>query len=292
MKAGDIEILKLISEYEKTMDFSQRGTELGWSWRDVRVQPAVLTRLYLEGLIDCPFKSNSYTGYLLSESGKKLLEAEETSPESQAEISTELELPEDVVRTIIKIERPVHLLFTGVPASAKTMFLMELARLGAPYVLGSQASRAGIAEVLFDSKPRILLVDEIDRIGSKDISVLLSLMATGMVSEAKHNKRRKVRLDTRVFAASNTLNLAPEVLSRFLVLEFPHYHVDDFMRVAVNILVKQEGIDRELASYIARKVWQGTIRFPDPRQAVRIARLASTREEVDKIIDLLKRYSS
>ena len=69
------------------------------------------------------------------------------------------------------------------------MFLMELARLGAPYVLGSQASRAGIAELLFTTEPRILLVDEIDRIGTRDISVLLSLMATGIVSETKHGKR-------------------------------------------------------------------------------------------------------
>ena len=303
MKAGDIEVLRQIADYEKTMDFSQRGTELGWSWRDVRMQPAVLTRLYLEGLIDCPFKSNSYTGYLLSEAGKQLLEAEEITLSPSAEESAGLELPadlfeiiegyyeiKDVVRTIIKIKRPVHLLFTGVPASAKTMFLMELARLGAPYVLGSQASRAGIAQVLLDTKPRILLVDEIDRIGSKDISVLLSLMATGIVSETKHNKRREVRLDTRVFAASNTLNLAPEVLSRFMVLEFARYQVDDFMRVAVNILIKQEGIDRELASYIALKVWQGAGRYPDPRQAVRIARLANTKEEVDKVFNLLKRY--
>lgn len=303
MKAGDIEILKQIADYEKAIDFSQKGSELGWSWRDVRVQPAVLTRLYLEGLLDCPFKSNSYTGYLLSENGKQLLRAEEPTLDVQAKESANLELPDDLfeviegyddikdlVRMVIQNEKPVHLLFTGVPASAKTMFLMELSRLGAPYILGSQASRAGITEVLFETEPGILLLDEIDRIGSKDISVLLSLMATGIVSETKWGKRREARLDTRVFAASNTLRLAPELLSRFMILEFGPYSRDDFIRVAVNMLIRQEGTSQELALYIAARVWQGTGKAPDPRQAVRIARLARTEEEVTKVFKLLERY--
>lgn len=303
MKDGDIEMLKRIAEYEKTVDFSQRGTELGWSWRDVRISPAVLTRFYLEGVLDCPFKSNSYTGYRLSDEGKRLLQTEEAVQTTVAADSGQPELPDDLfeiieghddikdlVCAVIKSEKPVHLLFTGVPASAKTMFLMELARLGAPYVLGSQASRAGVVEVLFDTEPRILLVDEIDRIGTKDISVLLSLMATGIVSETKHSKRREVRLNTRVFAASNTTKMAPELLSRFMIIGFGPYDADDFLRVAVNVLVRQEGADRELAAYIAHKVWQGAARFPDPRQAVRIARLAKTKEEVDKVLGLLHKY--
>jgi Holliday junction DNA helicase RuvB len=170
------------------------------------------------------------------------------------------------------------------------MFLMELSRLGAPYILGSQASRAGISQVLLDIEPGILLVDEIDRIGSKDISVLLSLMATGIVSETKWGRKREVRLDTRVFAAANTTKLPPELLSRFMVLEFKPYSLDDFMEVAVSIMVREERVERDLGTYIARRVWQEATRFPDPRQAVRIARLAASKEEVDRVFDLLKRY--
>ena len=58
--------LQQIAEYEKTLDFSKEGMNLGWSWRDVRIQPAVLNRFFLEGYLENPFKSNSYTGYLLS----------------------------------------------------------------------------------------------------------------------------------------------------------------------------------------------------------------------------------
>ena len=305
MKHGDIEILRQIDEHEKTIDWTKEGADLGWEWRDVRIQPATLTRLFLEGLLDCPFKSNSYTGYRLSETGKQVLSAGEQAAAIVQTLEPEVEVPpdlfdiiegyhdiKDLILTVLASEKPVHLLFAGVPASAKTMFLMELARLGAPYILGSQSSRAGIAEVLFDMEPEILVVDEIDRIGDKDISILLSLMATGIVSQTKHNNRREVKLRTKVFAASNTLKLSRELLSRFLVLEFKPYSMSDFLTVATNVLVRQEGTDVELARYIAEKVWQKSPRFPDPRQAVRVARLAKTREGVDKFFDLLNRYSS
>lgn len=304
MKEDDLEILKEIAELEKTWPFSIPGGELGWSFRDVRKQPAVLNRLFLEGLLDNPFKSNSYTGYRLSELGKRVIEAGEEPAVPEME-THELEVPGDIFDVIegyddikqltgvaLKCEKPVHLLFSGVPASAKTMFLMELARIGAPYILGSQASRAGIAEVLFDTQPQVLLVDEIDRIGTKDISVLLSLMATGIVSETKHGKQRSVTLDTRVFAACNTLRLAPELLSRFMVLEFKPYSLNDFLTVATNVLVKQESTPPELAAYIAQRTWQFSSRFPDPRQAVRVARLAKTKEEADSVFELLHRYGA
>jgi Holliday junction DNA helicase RuvB len=301
MKEGDLEILKEIAELEKTWPFSTPGGELGWSYRDVRKQPAVLNRLFLEGLLDCPFKSNSYTGYQLSELGKRVVETGEEPVVPELEVR-EIEVPDDLFDVIegyddikqlisvaLRSEKPVHLLFAGVPASAKTMFLMELSRLGAPYILGSQASRAGIADLLFDTQPQIMLVDEIDRIGTKDISVLLSLTATGIVSETKHGKQRSTTLDTRVFAACNSLRLAPELLSRFMVLEFKPYTLNDFLTVATNVLVKQEETDNELASYIARRVWERSQRFPDPREAVRIARLAKNKEEVDSVFELLRR---
>ncbi|MDD5511459.1 MAG: AAA family ATPase [Dehalococcoidales bacterium] len=304
MKEGDLDLLKQIAEHEVTIDWSKPGADLGWEWSDVRIQPATLTRLFLEGLLDNPYRSNSCTGYRLSEKGKQVFAAGEAMVEPAYE-PNELEVPDDLfsviegyqelkdlVRTVLKSDKPVHLLFTGVPASAKTMFLMELARLGAPYVLGSQATRSGMADLLFSTEPRILLVDEIDRIGTRDISVLLSLMATGIVSETKHGKRRSSNLDTKVFAASNTLRMPLELLSRFMVLEFKPYSLDEFLTVATNVLVKQEGILPDLAVYIVRRTWQLAARFPDPRQAVRVARLAKTRVEVDGVFELLERYGA
>ena len=301
MKEGDLELLHEIAQFEDTHDMNDYKT--GWSWRHVRVWPATLNRLFKDGYLENVFSSNSYTGYRLSEmGGAAIASAKEKTAETPRD--AKLVLPDDLfgviegyedikalVRQVLNSEKPVHILFTGVPSSAKTMFLLELARCGASYVLGSQSTKAGIADLLFDTEPEILLVDEIDRIGTKDIAVLLSLTQTGIVSETKMGKRREIGLKTKVFAASNTLKMAPELLSRFMVLRFKPYSREDFLVVASNLLRKRENVDGDLATYIAERVWSRSQRFPDPREAVRVARLARTREEVDSLQQVIMRYS-
>lgn len=304
MKEGDLELLSQIAEFEKNLDMSRPGAELGWSWRDVRIWPAILNRLFLEGVLNCPFKSNSYTGYLLSEKGWVVVKGELTEPSVVLE-GQALVIPDDLLDTIegheeikelvkrsLESEKPVHLLFTGVPSSAKTMFLMELSRLGAPYILGSQATKAGIADLLFDIQPEVVLVDEIDRLGTKDIAILLSLMETGIVAETKYGKRRELNLNTKVFAASNTTNMPRELLSRFLVLYFKPYTEAEFLKVASNILRNRENLDGGLADYVAERVWRFSRReLADPREAVRLARLVKSKEDVDRILEVMSRYS-
>ncbi len=302
MKEVDLELLKRIAEIEDSADPKSFKGMAGWRSRDVGVWPGTLNKLRMEGLIEDVYESNSYHGYRLSQKARAMLAMGEPTcvktPESQ-----KLSLPDDLfeviegyedikslVRQVLDSEKPVHVLFTGVPSSAKTMFLLELSRTGAPYILGSQSTKAGVADLLFDAEPEVLLVDEIDRIGTRDIAVLLSLMQTGIVSETKSGKRREIKLRTKVFAASNTLRMAPELLSRFMVLRFKPYSRDDFLLVASNLLRNREGVDSGLASYIAGKVWALSRRFPDPRQAVRVARLAKTKDEVDKLLEVMARY--
>jgi len=302
MKEGDIELLKRIAEVEDSIDPESLAGKLGWRSRDVGVWPGSLTKLRMQGLIEDVYESNTYHGYRLTEKARAVLAGESVHAEARRE--QKLSLPDDLfeviegyedikalVRQVLDSEKPVHVLFTGVPSSAKTMFLLELSRTGAPYILGSQSTKAGVADLLFDTEPEILLVDEIDRIGTKDIAVLLSLTQTGIVSETKSGKRREIKLRTKVFAASNTLKMAPELLSRFMVLRFKPYSREDFLLVASNLLRKREGVDGDLASYIAEKVWSLSQCFPDPRQAVRVARLAKTREEVDRLLQIIMRYS-
>jgi Holliday junction DNA helicase RuvB len=302
-KAEFIELLKQIAEVEDGLDPESFKGMAGWRSRDVGIWAGTLTKLRMEGLIEDAYESNSYHGYRLTQKARGILE---TGEPTRAETSQnqKLEVPDDLfeviegyedikalVRQVLGSEKPVHILFSGVPSSAKTMFLLELSRMGAPYILGSQSTKAGIADLLFDTEPEILLVDEIDRIGTKDIAVLLSLTQTGIVSETKSGKRREIKLATKVFAASNTLKMAQELLSRFMVLRFQPYKREDFLLVASNLLRKRENVDGDLASYIAEKVWSLQERFPDPRQAVRIARLAKTREEVDRLLGIIMRYS-
>jgi Holliday junction DNA helicase RuvB len=68
MKEGDIELLSEIARFEATKDM-EKEYRIGWSWRHVRIWPATLSRLFKDGYLENVFRSNSYTGYRLSELG-------------------------------------------------------------------------------------------------------------------------------------------------------------------------------------------------------------------------------
>lgn len=54
---------------------------------------------------------------------------------------------------------------------------------------------------------------------------------------------------------------------------------------------KRESIDGTFACHIAERVWMMRKRFADPREAVRIGRLLKPREDVDKLLNVIARYS-
>ena len=68
LKDGDIELLQSIARYESEV-ITTSNEELGWSWRQVRIWPATLDRFVRNGLLDITFKSDSFTGYKLSNKG-------------------------------------------------------------------------------------------------------------------------------------------------------------------------------------------------------------------------------
>lgn len=69
------------------------------------------------------------------------------------------------------------------------------------------------------------------------------------------------------------------------MLHFKAYKRQEFLTVTVNVLRKREGIEEELASYIAERVWELPDRLVDPRQAVRVGRLANTKEKVENYFE-------
>jgi Holliday junction DNA helicase RuvB len=184
----------------------------------------------------------------------------------------------------------VHFLLIGPPASAKTLFLLCLERLPRTrYVLGSRMSKAGLTDYLITNRPRIILIDEIDKLCGPDYGVLLSLCETGRVTEMLYNRAREAMLETTVFACANTLKgIPPEVVSRFLVLFFKPYSQQEFFSIVENLL-RRRGIDQETSMYIARKVWHD-LGSRDPREAIRISRMGRTKEAVDQVISWLRKY--
>lgn len=190
----------------------------------------------------------------------------------------------------INSSKPVHILLVGPPASAKTLFMLECMKLERSYfTLGSSSSKSGMLDYLFEKRPRFLIIDEIEHMGIKDQTALLSLMETGILSETKFQKTRNTQLKTWVFATSNgTERMLTPLLSRFISFHFKQYKFEAFCDVASHILL-QEGAEIQLASKIAKEVWK-TLKSKDIRDCVKIGRLAKDEHDVEWIIKTFKSY--
>lgn len=306
-------LLRYLLEFEEShtpedwaKDISGGIADVSWAWDRVGIPAPKIMPLVNAGLLGIVFSSRSSTYYALvgREVIKRALAEVEKLRERASFLPTvdkEMEIPEDLFSTVasyedikaflkrvLKAER-FHVLLVGPPASAKTVFLLELARLpGSFYCLGSATTKAGIAEVLYEQRPEILLADEIDKFENKDLAILLSLAETGIVRETKVSKQREVKLNTNIFAAANSSRGMPgELLSRFRVLYLPPYTREEFIDASRKVLIEREKIAPELASYVAEKTWEVS---RDVREAVRIGKICHSRDEVDEDLKLIRRY--
>lgn len=294
-KLDEYQILKRIIELERGM----KPEDLGFEWHEVPAEPSILNRMVLEGVLKMSFKSHSSTNYRLAvpvDEAEKLLITMIKS-EAVEVVEEPTKIPEDlfdvivghdrakrIINKCLVAEKPVHVLLAGAPATAKSLFVMEISRLpNSRYALGSTSSKAGIVDFLLEQRPRYLIVDELERMSGEDQSALLSLMETGIVARLKKGMREKTKLDTLVFATCNKPDkLPPELRSRFWVVHFREYSPDEFKRVVVGVLVQREGTSQELAEYIAERL---AGRTKDVRDAVRLARLCKTEAEVDELVE-------
>ncbi|HEX5978604.1 MAG TPA: AAA family ATPase [Nitrososphaeraceae archaeon] len=200
----------------------------------------------------------------------------------------------DIFKRAIKTERPVHLLLCGPPASAKSLFMRSLTHLERSYyAVGSSSTKSGIFDYLFEYRPRYFIIDELEKMNKKDQTSLLNLMESGILSELKHNQQRSTQLKTWVFASCNSIDkLLPPLLTRFRDIHFKPYTEEEFVEIVVNVLDREEGVDRDIALLIADGVYN-RLKSSNIRECVRIARLAKNDStQVNRIIDTFAKYDS
>ncbi len=140
----------------------------------------------------------------------------------------------------------------------------------------------------------MLALDEMDKVPMDVTAVLLSVMETGDVLEAKYRRHRGLKLDLTVFAAANRdTNITPELKSRFGggVLYFKPYSKEEFLSVCKAYLSRYEGVPTDVASAIAQETWSQLDR--DVRTARGVARRLRehTPQEVLRAIRFVSKYS-
>jgi len=289
-----IERVKDISNYDK----------LGFEWHQVGISPRSLVKLVEEGFLEIVYKSSKHTNYKLVIEPEKMREIldrvekmkKEGLKDPVKEINTD-GLFNDIVGyddikflilNTLKHNIRVHFLFVGSPGSAKTMFLMDLMKAGGYYIVGSTTSKAGLSEILKMNKPKILIIDELDKMSREDMAVLLSLMETGIITYTKKGNHYRFELDTIVFAACNDINKLPrELVSRFVVFNFKEYSLKDLIKIAK----EKYG---EIGGYIAYEVYNqlGSTDFRDVKKVYELASNmgGDLEKNVDRVISILAKY--
>lgn len=267
----------------------------GWEWQDVHTAPGVINYFISQGIVDMRSKSRSYAHYRLhslpatkaaiSNLSVSLLEERHLQPEELFSLVVGHDKAKAVLQYAVLAEKPVHVLLAGPPGTAKTLMLSDLGMLpGAQYYVGSTTTKSGLVGLLLVAKPRYLIIDELDKMAEVDMSPLLNLMETGMVTRLQHNVRERVGVDCRVFAGANeTKKLPAAIMSRFAVFDIPPYSPKEFVRVATQVLIQREGVGPEVAKHISNEVVKYST---DVRAAVRVARMA--RGDPQRVLDVIR----
>lgn len=293
-----IEALAKCIEYQEVAQHQPEW--LGFTWGDVKVAAGTLNTLVTEGYLDISYQSRKYTNYKVADLDAAKSVMGEGEPVQQAyDPFSPLELPKDLFDVVVGHQQtrnialmalqatdPVHVLFVGEPATAKSLFLSEVARLPhSRFMLGGNSTRAGITDFLLDVRPRVLAIDEIEKANQNDIDVLLSLMEDGKVTRLKHQMREEVTLRTWVFAGANSDKyLSPALKSRFISRHFNPYSQVEFNQVARSILTSREHIDPVWADDIVNGLQGKTLNV---RDAVKVARMVQARSQIQEIIDAI-----
>ncbi len=315
--------------------------EFMWRWelKDVGLSSRwrIVDKLVQAGIVRLAYKSRQYQEYILTDyelvkqavlnyfKGKGLeVEGKAIIPETATKYANPEYLsitpPEDFLDVVegyedlkwllkLAVLNPgIHFIFYGPPGIGKSIILLELERLpGAYYVTAGEVSKAGLLDVIYDLKPRFILIDELDKIKSpKELTFIYELASTGRVKEVKAVKSgryREIVIACNIFASANKIDHFPsEFRDRFWIIEMQQYDIEQARRITVNYLVKREGVPLSIATTIASKLVEEK-KLPSVRKAVMLWKLIQPiyvekkKEEdvakaIDRAIKILEKYKS
>jgi holliday junction DNA helicase RuvB len=224
------------------------------------------------------------------------LEQQLTVRERAIQIFSKIEGLDDIkemmLRALESSER-AHTLLTGPPASAKTLFMLQIEKFMSSKVYfaeGAFTTKAGLQKFVTENPHKeIIIIDEIDKMQLKDQEGLLSMMERGEFTSTKVRNTKTVKANIVIFATSNsTERLSKPLLSRFTVFEIPEYTYEEFEGIALRLITK---LHPNAVIQIASSVWKTGSR--DIRDVLKIAKLCNPsdgEEDLTRLISIHQKY--
>jgi MoxR-like ATPase len=193
----------------------------------------------------------------------------------------------DIVRRVLEAEDNYNLLFIGPPASAKTLFLLGILESKKGVYFDGSNTTNRILYVLQDKRPKVICIDELDKMPKQFQEKLLNFMESGRIKVDQMRKQFDFYIKgAKVFAACNEITrLSRPLQSRFRRLQLPPYSEEQFLEVSVKVLPKLK-----IAHVIGKAVWDQRGDIRDVISIGKLVRKNDGPEEVEQILTTMTRY--
>jgi Holliday junction DNA helicase RuvB len=131
----------------------------------------------------------------------------------------------EIVRRALDTDQQYNLIFIGAPASGKTLFLqgiMEIRKDAVYFDMSNTTNK--ILDVLETKRPKIILLDEIEKCPKQWQEKLLNLLESGRVDVEQQKKSYHFEIKgIKAFATCNDISrLSKPLASRFRVIFLPN----------------------------------------------------------------------
>jgi replication-associated recombination protein RarA len=197
----------------------------------------------------------------------------------------------NIINRALDGEENFNLMLLGPPSSSKIVFLMEIMKAckDAEYFDCSNTT-SRILDILEQKKPKVILLDELEKMSRPFQNQLLNFLESGHVKVTQMHRNYDFEIKScKVFATANEgSRLSKPLASRFRKLYLLKYTKEEFVRIAAKVCPK---LPYNTAQMIGEEVFkvEGSI-----RDVISISRLLKKHDgplEVREILTTLNKYS-
>jgi AAA+ superfamily predicted ATPase len=194
----------------------------------------------------------------------------------------------DIVRRALDAEDNYNLLFIGSPASAKTLFLLGILESKKGVYFDGSNTTNRILDVLEEERPKIICIDELDKMPRTFQNQLLNFTESGRIKVDQMRRHYDFEIKgAKAFATCNEINkLSKPLQSRFRRLFLPRYTEQQFIDVSIKVLPK---VGENMARYIGFTV------FRSGRDVIYVGKLirkGDGPQEVEWMINTMTKYGA
>ena len=195
----------------------------------------------------------------------------------------------DIVRRALDAEDNYNLLFIGPPASAKTLFLLGILESKKGVYFDGSNTTNRILDVLEEKRPKIICIDELDKMSKQFQEKLLNFLESGHIKVDQMQRKYDFTIKgAKVFAACNEVTrLSRPLQSRFRCLHLPPYTKEQFLEVSAKVLPKLK-----IAHVIGKAVWDQRGDIRDVISIGKLIRKTDGPEVVEQILATMVKYGT